>query len=105
MLFIEPYAGPAPIVQVIDSARREANLNVYYLSSRPILNALRAAHARGVAVRVILDARPYGMKPWQVKKEAREVVSTGATLHWAPPRFEAGPGRFVYDHASLQYCQ
>lgn len=99
MLYTEPYAGPAPIVQVIASARREVSLNVYYLSSRPILNALRSAHERGVDVRVILDGHPYGMKPWQVKKEAREVAMTGATLHWAPARFEAGPGRFVYDHA------
>ena len=99
MLFTEPYAGPAPIVQVISSARREVSLNVYYLSSRPILNALRAAHARGVAVRVILDEHPYGMKPWMIQKEVRAVQATGAALHWAPPRFEAAPGRYVFDHA------
>ena len=97
MLFTEPYAGPAPIVQVISSARREVSLNVYYLSSRPILDALRAAHARGVAVRVILDAHPYGMKPWMIQKEVRAVQATGAALHWAPPRFEAAPGRYVFD--------
>ena len=99
MLYIEPYAGPTPIVQVIASARREVSLNVYYLSSRPILNALRAAHARGVAVRVILDKHPYGMKPWMIQKEVRSVQATGATLHWAPPRFEASPGHYVFDHA------
>ena len=99
MLFTEPYAGPTPIVQVIASARREISLNVYYLSSRPILNALRDAHARGVAVRVILDEHPYGMKPWMIQKEVRAVQATGAELHWAPPRFEAAPGRYVFDHA------
>ena len=99
MLFTEPYAGPAPIVQVISSARREVSLNVYYLSSRPILNALRAAHARGVTVRVIIDEHPYGMKPWMIQKEVRAVQATGAALHWAPPRFEAAPGRYVFDHS------
>ena len=99
MLFTEPYAGPTPIVQVIASARREISLNVYYLSSRPILNALRDAHARGVAVRVILDKHPYGMKSWMIQKEVRAVQATGAALQWAPPRFEAAPGRYVFDHA------
>jgi phosphatidylserine/phosphatidylglycerophosphate/cardiolipin synthase-like enzyme len=99
MLFTEPYAGPTPIVQVISSARREVSLNVYYLTSRPILDALRAAHGRGVAVRVILDEHPYGMKPWMIRKEVRAVQETGVMLHWAPPRFEASSGRYVFDHA------
>jgi phosphatidylserine/phosphatidylglycerophosphate/cardiolipin synthase-like enzyme len=99
MLYIEPSVGVAPIVQVIDQARHTVDLNVYYLSSRPILDALRAAHARGVVVRVILDGRPWHISPQQVQQEARAVVETGAKLHWAPGRFEAGPGRFVYDHA------
>lgn len=99
MLYIEPYAGQKPIVQVISSARREVNLNVYYLSSRPILHALRDARARGVVVQVILDEHPYGMKPWMIRKEVRAVQATGAALQWAPPRFEASPGRYVFDHA------
>lgn len=99
MLYIEPSAGVAPIIQVIDRARHTVDLNVYYLSSRPILDALRAAHARGVMVRVILDGRPWHISPQKVQQEARAVVETGAKLHWAPGRFEAGPGRFVYDHA------
>lgn len=99
MLYIEPTAGVAPIVQVIDQARHTVDLNVYYLSSRPILDALREARARGVVVRVILDGRPWHISPQKVQQEARAVVETGAKLHWAPGRFEAGPGRFVYDHA------
>lgn len=95
-LAIEPYAGPAPVVQVIQDARKTVDLNVYYLSSREILNALRSAHARGVAVRVILDQHPYGMKPRMIQKEARNVQATGAIMKWAPSRFE---GRYVFDHA------
>lgn len=99
MLYIEPHAGPAPMVQVITDARHTVDLNVYYLSSKPILSALRRAHARGVNVRVILDQHPYGIKPWMVRKEARAVRETGATLHWAPSRFEAGAGHYRFDHA------
>ncbi len=98
MLFIEPHAGPAPVIQVIRSARHTVDLSVYYLAYRPILDALRAAHARGVDVRVILDERPFGLKPRQVQKEYREAVATGAVVHWAPARFEAVNGRYAYFH-------
>ncbi|MEY2340957.1 phospholipase D-like domain-containing protein [Acidithiobacillus sp. IBUN Pt1247-S3] len=87
MLYIEPHAGPAPIIQIIRQAKREIDVGVYYLSDRPILNVLRAARKRGVDVRVIIEGKPYGMKPWQVKKEERAIQATGATLHLAPYRF------------------
>ncbi|MBN6739619.1 GTP-binding protein [Acidithiobacillus sp. MC6.1] len=96
MLYIEPNAGPAPIVQVIQAARHSVDLNVYYLSSRPIMAALKAARSRGVNVRVILDARPYGMKPWQIRKEFHAAAALGVQVYQAPARFEA---RYVYDHA------
>ncbi len=99
MLYIEPQAGPAPVVRVIEAARREVHLDVYYLSSRKVLSALRAARGRGVAVSVILDEHPYGMKPWQVHKEYEKARAAGAAVHWAPRRFEAVNGRFVYTHA------
>ncbi len=99
MLYVEPQAGPAPILQVIQQAHRSVDLNVYYLSSRPVIHALAHAVGRGVRVRVILDEHPYGMKPWQIRKEADAVQAIGGRLHWAPTRFEAAPGRYVFDHA------
>ncbi|MBU2840563.1 GTP-binding protein [Acidithiobacillus thiooxidans] len=98
-LYIEPHAGPAPIVQLIQSARREVSVGVYYLSDRPILRALKAAHERGVDVRVIIEGKPYGMKPWQVKKEEREIEATGATLHLAPYRFTSHGDHYAFYHA------
>jgi len=98
-LYIEPHAGPAPIVQLIQSARREVSVGVYYLSDRPILRALKAAHERGVDVRVIIEGKPYGMQPWQVKKEEREIKATGATLHLAPYRFTSHGDHYAFYHA------
>lgn len=98
-LYIEPNAGPAPIIQIIQSARREISAGVYYLDDRPILNALRAAHARGVDVRVIIEGKPYGMKPWQVKKEERAIEATGATLRLAPYRFTSHSNRYSFQHS------
>jgi len=99
MLYVEPQAGPAPVLQVIQQAHRSVDLNVYYLSSHSVIHALAHAVERGVRVRVILDEYPYGMKPWRIRKEANAVQATGARLHWAPTRFEAAPGRYVFDHA------
>jgi phosphatidylserine/phosphatidylglycerophosphate/cardiolipin synthase-like enzyme len=98
-LYIEPNAGPTPIIQVIQSARREISAGVYYLADRPILNALRAAHARGVDVRVIIEGKPYGMKPWQVRKEEKAIEATGATLHLAPYRFTSHGNSYAFLHS------
>ncbi len=106
-LYIEPHAGPAPIIQVIRSAHREVSAGVYYLTDGPVLNALRAAHARGVDVRVIIEGKPFGMKPWQVAKEARAIRETGATLHYAPYRFTShgspsqGAAHYAFLHEKM----
>lgn len=94
-LYVEPMAGAGPVVSVIAAARQSVDLNVYYLSSRPILDALRDAVRRGVQVRVILDQKPYGIHNDLVIREANNVQSTGAQLRWAPMRFE----RRAFDHA------
>ncbi|MEL0167163.1 MAG: phospholipase D-like domain-containing protein [Pseudomonadaceae bacterium] len=45
------------LLQLIDSAQRndQVDVEVFYLSSRPIINALIAAQGRGASVRVMLD--------------------------------------------------
>lgn len=98
-LYIEPNAGPAPIIQVIQSARREISAGVYYLADRKILDALKAAKALGVNVRVIIEGKPYGMKPWQVHKEEKAIEATGATLHLAPYRFTSHGGHYSFQHS------
>ncbi|MBU2738360.1 phospholipase D-like domain-containing protein [Acidithiobacillus concretivorus] len=100
-LYVEPHAGPAPIVQLIQSAHHAVSVGVYYLSDRPILQALKAAHARGVDVRVIIEGKPYGMKPWQVRKEEREIEATGATLHLAPYRFTSHGDHYAFLHEKV----
>ena len=99
MLAIEPNAGPAPIIQIIRQARRQVDVGVYYLSDRPILRALQAAHARGVDARVIVEGKPYGMKPWQIRREERAIEASGVTLHLAPYRFTSHGDRYALYHA------
>ena len=96
MLYVQPAAGNAPIIHVIEQARHSIDLNVYYLSDRGILRSLADAVRRGVHVRIILDGRPYKMAPARVRREFAEARATGASVQQAPARFEA---RYVFDHA------
>ncbi|WP_414041499.1 phospholipase D-like domain-containing protein [Acidithiobacillus sp. M4-SHS-6] len=98
-LYIEPQAGVAPIVNIINQSRHEVSVGVYYMTDRPILRALKAAHARGVDVRVIIEGKPYGMRPWQVRKEEKEIEATGASLKLAPYRFTSHGDHYAFLHA------
>ncbi|MBU2859757.1 GTP-binding protein, partial [Acidithiobacillus ferrooxidans] len=77
-------------------------VGVYYLSDRKILRALAAAHRRGVDVRVIIEGKPYGMKPWQVRREERIIAATGARWKVAPPRFTSHGNDYSFYHG--KYC-
>jgi phosphatidylserine/phosphatidylglycerophosphate/cardiolipin synthase-like enzyme len=98
MIYIEPNAGVAPVLTVLADARHNINLNGYLLDNRAILSALEAAHARGVDVRVMIEGKPYDMKPWQVKKEAAAIQAAGAIVRYAPPRFETHGSHWAFNH-------
>jgi phosphatidylserine/phosphatidylglycerophosphate/cardiolipin synthase-like enzyme len=98
-LYIEPNAGTAPILQVIQSAHHELDIGVYYLDDRKLLSAVRDAVLRGVDVRVMVEPKPYGMKPWQVRKEVRAIEATGAHFRYVPSRFVSGDGVYRFYHA------
>ncbi|HYI11400.1 MAG TPA: phospholipase D-like domain-containing protein, partial [Thermoanaerobaculia bacterium] len=59
---IESYFAPTDdaetnaIVRAIDAAQTKINMRTFFLTSETIVDALKAAKARGVVVRVILDA-------------------------------------------------
>jgi phosphatidylserine/phosphatidylglycerophosphate/cardiolipin synthase-like enzyme len=99
MLYIEPHAGPAPVVQVIDSARHELEIGVYYLDDRAMLRAIHAAVRRGVDVRIMVEPKPYGMKPRQIREEVRKIEATGAHFRYVPSRFVSQDDRYVFYHA------
>ena len=102
MLTIEPQAGPVPVLQVIDSARHELDIGVYYLDDRKLLSAVRDAVRRGVDVRIMVEPKPYGMKPWQVHKEVRAIEATGADFQYVPSRFLSYGDQYAFYHA--KYC-
>ncbi len=97
----EPTAGVSPILGVITAAHQNVRVEVYYLSDRPILKAIKAAEARGVKVEVMVEGKPYRMSASQVDKEENAIRATGATLKLAPPRFTSHDGHYVFDHAKM----
>jgi len=93
MLFIQPAAGPAPIVQMIQASRESVDVNVYELTSDAIENALSTAAARGVRVRILLDGHPYDGGQI-LAAESQWCAAQIAKLTCKP-----APGRFRFDHA------
>ncbi len=113
-LFIEPQAGRAPIIGAIDAARSQIRLGICNLSDPQIGDALAAAVARGVNVRVIADHADYMNKP-----EERAELTTRSDpgpragsrvpdAHPGPPaqrpvpvRLEHGPGTHGVNRESV----
>ncbi len=85
-LFIEPQAGRAPIIQAISAARSKIRLGICNLSDPQIGDALAAAVARGVDVRVIVDRADYAQKPDE-RAELATLVAEGVTVHLSNPVF------------------
>src|SRR4051812_5657733 len=61
-VFFEPQAGRAPLIQAIDAARSSIRLGICNISDPEVGDALAAAEARGVQVRVIVDRADYDAK-------------------------------------------
>src|SRR2546426_2222731 len=59
-VFVEPDAGEHPITDAIASAKKSVWLEMYLLTDRNVIRALEEAARRGVDVRVMLEAHPYG---------------------------------------------
>ncbi len=96
MISICPQSGPAPVIRFLKDARVTLGINVYYLASKPVLQAITADVRRGVKTYVIVDGEPYGMSRTAVARELAHLRATGAHVHIAPNRFE---GRYRFDHA------
>ena len=59
-LITQPDAGTQPVVGLLNSAQKTIRMEMYLLTDREIIDALKGARGRGVDVRVILEAQPTG---------------------------------------------
>ena len=60
ILYEEPDNGRQPLLDRIDSAKKEILLEIYLLSDKQIISALEDAKSRGVDVKVMLEQHPFG---------------------------------------------
>lgn len=79
----EPEAGIGPIRDMIAGAKTSVHMTMYELASDDIVDALVAAHTRGVQTQVLLDSAFHG----QVVNTAafQRLFSGGVDVRWAPP--------------------
>lgn len=96
MLYTLPQSGSAPVVAFIEQAQGQLDINVYYISDRQVMRAIRGTVARGVPVFIMVDGHPFGMSSRRVGRELKALKATGAHVEVAPPRFE---GAYAFDHA------
>lgn len=89
------------LLAIIDDARppERLDLEALYLSHRGVISALRAAHRRGVAVRVLLDPcrEAFGLALHGVPNRpvARELQRAGITVRWSDTRGEQAHAKLL----------
>lgn len=84
-VIIEPEDGRGPILDLIAAARISIDVAIYQLTDRRIVDALTAAVARGVQVRVLAEPLP-GSKP-QNARSLERLRKAGAQTRDSSPAF------------------
>ena len=91
----EPQAGITPWLAAIQEAQHRIDINEYLLTDPMLMDALRQAAQRGVAVEVLIAGQPY-RDASAVSTTESTFSGSGVQLKTAPARFE---GAYAYDHA------
>lgn len=86
-VIVEPDAGPTPLVNAIQGARKSVDLEVYLLTNHAILRALEEDANRGVQVRVMLEPHPFGGGATSPSKTLDELKAAGVQAQDSNPAF------------------
>ncbi len=85
-IFIQPGDGRRPLLDEIEAATQSIDVEIYIISDDEILEALEAAQARGVSVRVLLEEHPFGGGGGQQGIFDR-LLAAGMDVRWSNPAF------------------
>ena len=100
-IFIQPGDGRRPILDEIEAATTSIDLEIYIVSDDEILEALEAAQARSVSVRVLLEEHPFGGGGGQQGIFDR-LKAAGIDVRWSGPVFRFSHVKMlVIDHDLL----
>ena len=85
-VLVQPDDGISPVVALIESATASIRLKMFTMTASVLIDALIAAHGRGVDVRVMLNpARSSGSRA-NDEAESR-LREAGVAVRWTSPRF------------------
>jgi len=86
VLYQQPESGSKPIVDAIGSANKEVLVEVYLLSDKDIINALKDAEDRGIKVMVMMEEHPFGGAGLNPKTK-QTLDENGVITKWTNPAF------------------
>ena len=86
-LITEPDAGVAPVVSMIQGATKSVDLIMYELEDTQVEQALVAAKARGVSVRVLLNPGYYGKQETANQSAYGYLQAQDVSVQWTPSYF------------------
>jgi cardiolipin synthase A/B len=86
-IFVEPDAGEHSIINAIASAKKSVWLEMYLLTDRNVIRALEEAAHRGVDVRVMLEAHPYGSGSGSPTETLDRLKAAGIQAETSNPSF------------------
>jgi phosphatidylserine/phosphatidylglycerophosphate/cardiolipin synthase-like enzyme len=94
ILFILPDEKEGPLLKEIEKAQKSINLEMYLLSNKKIIQALKDAKKRGVEIKIILEKNPYNLE-WFNKKIFKEFKESGIQIKWGNPEFSLTHSKFM----------
>jgi len=88
-IIVEPSDGAAALVSAIQSAKTSVHVEMYLLTSTPVIEALLARSAAGLDVQVLLNETfpPSGGDSGSNARSFRELQAAGVKVKWAPAGF------------------
>lgn len=86
-IITEPEAGIAPVIAKINAAKKSVDLVMYEFEDMQVEQALEAAQAHGVQVRVLLNQGYYGKPEANNEPAYAYLQSKNIPVHWTPSYF------------------
>lgn len=102
MLYEQPDSGHQPLVDALDSAQKEILVEVYLLSDKEIIQALKDAHDRGVKVMVMMEQHPFGGSGLNPKTK-KELDADGIQTNWSNSSFALTHAKFIVVDQALAF--
>lgn len=93
-LYVLPEDGRDPIIEELDAARCSLDVSMYMITDDEVIDSLARAQARGVTVRMLLEATPFGAFGGQVDT-LDELSALGIAVKYGPDAFRFSHAKYI----------